>query len=410
MSDAMRSKAAAIFGKDFMNGLQVGSGKQVNGAQAAQKRANDRPIPVYKNGGHVKTSADTARKLANEMGGMANGGRAQARLDRKIADIESDYAKALKGKNPDVAKAKYEQRMADAKDDYAKWTKGDRTATSAAEKAAEAALTTARKTKGQSIRDRDAQAGATRAATAAVEKADTDRGPVAPSNIDAGPMQAVVQQAKARAKAPVARAAVKPAVRQAAPAQKAPASGPAPTMTNAMVALRGKAAPQAAPARTPLINLRSTSPDERAASNAARLEKLRQKAMAPGATGYDKSTYEFYRKNPTALKKGGIAKCAVGGTGKERKGMMKKKDGGRIEKPGTTTPVTSQAQADRKAFEREMAKRNAEARAQENRIGAKYNPDRKAQGGAAKVRRGMMSQSGDIQRAVKSKKGIGGIM
>ena len=40
-----------------------------------------------------------------------------------------------------------------------------------------------------------------------------------------------------------------------------------------------------------------------------------------------------------------------------------------------------------------------------------YEPiPKKAKGGAAKVRKGMMSQKGDILQAVKPKKGIGGIM
>lgn len=86
---------------------------------------------------------------------FADGGN--ARYDRKVKDIESDYQKALKaGKEAGVAKAKYEQRMADAKDDLAKWTKADRTETRAAEKRAESTLSEARKTKGESIRRRDA--------------------------------------------------------------------------------------------------------------------------------------------------------------------------------------------------------------------------------------------------------------
>lgn len=98
--------------------------------------------------------ARTAKKFAE--GGSAD--RSKARYDRKVADIESDYGKWQKsGKygNAGTAKAKYEQRMADAKDDLAKWTGGDRTATSAAEKASESALSEARRTKGQSMTNRD---------------------------------------------------------------------------------------------------------------------------------------------------------------------------------------------------------------------------------------------------------------
>jgi len=109
-------------------------------------------------------------------------------------------------------------------------------------------------------------------------------------------------------------------------------------------------------------------------------------------------------------------KRAAGGTGKLRKGEapIKKKNGGRIEKastgPSTTVAMDAQAQADRKAFEAEMERRNREAREQARREAAATNPDHKAKGGAAKVRKGMMSQSGKILNAVKPKKGIGGIM
>ena len=76
--------------------------------------------------------------------------RAQARYDRMMADIKKDYEKA-RAKNPDIAKAKMEQRMADAKDDLAKARGEDRSSTRAAEKAAERALSEARRTKGRSV-------------------------------------------------------------------------------------------------------------------------------------------------------------------------------------------------------------------------------------------------------------------
>lgn len=122
MSD-MRAKARAIFGPAIAEPMP----KQPNGAKALQERANARPIPTYKVGGSVKksppqptaaereadrkrredmakmkvtqseadtlgramrsegprykhggkvqTSADTAKKLATEMGGMKKGGK-----------------------------------------------------------------------------------------------------------------------------------------------------------------------------------------------------------------------------------------------------------------------------------------------------------------------------------------------
>jgi hypothetical protein len=84
------------------------------------------------------------RKFAK--GGSAD--RAQSRYDRMTKDIESDYEKAKgrkSGRALEVAKAKYEQRMADARDDRAKARGEDRTATRAAEKAAERNLSTTRR-------------------------------------------------------------------------------------------------------------------------------------------------------------------------------------------------------------------------------------------------------------------------
>jgi hypothetical protein len=81
---------------------------------------------------------------------FSEGGNAKydAKYKRKVADIESDYAKAMKGKTgraAEIAAAKRDQRLADAKDDLAKWTKSDRTQTRAAEATAERNLTRTRK-------------------------------------------------------------------------------------------------------------------------------------------------------------------------------------------------------------------------------------------------------------------------
>jgi hypothetical protein len=81
---------------------------------------------------------------------FADGGAAQSRYARKVADIQSDYAKQAKSGNASVAAAKRDQRLADAKDDLAKWTGADRTQTRAGESAAEAALSEARRTRGVS--------------------------------------------------------------------------------------------------------------------------------------------------------------------------------------------------------------------------------------------------------------------
>jgi hypothetical protein len=85
--------------------------------------------------------------MARTMKKFSAGG-AQGRYDRRMADIEKDFKKAMArktGKDAEVAEAKRQQRIADAKDDLAKRTGADRTATRAAERAAESNLTKTRK-------------------------------------------------------------------------------------------------------------------------------------------------------------------------------------------------------------------------------------------------------------------------
>lgn len=109
---------------------------------------------------------------------FADGG--QARYDRMVKDIESDYekAKARKtGRAAEVAKAKYDQRMADAKDDLAKARGEDRTATRAAEKAAERELTMTRRfgsRKIAALEDADKPLGQARPSDAELTKLTSD--------------------------------------------------------------------------------------------------------------------------------------------------------------------------------------------------------------------------------------------
>jgi hypothetical protein len=85
--------------------------------------------------------------MARAMKKFSAGG-AQGRYDRRMADIDKDFTKDSKGKSGralEVLEAKRAQRTADAKDDLAKRTGADRTATRAAERAAESNLTKTRK-------------------------------------------------------------------------------------------------------------------------------------------------------------------------------------------------------------------------------------------------------------------------
>lgn len=85
--------------------------------------------------------------MARKMRKFSDGG-AMGKYARRMADIKKDFAKDSAGKSGralEVLEAKRAQRIADAEDDRAKRTGGDRTATRAAEKAAEANLTKTRK-------------------------------------------------------------------------------------------------------------------------------------------------------------------------------------------------------------------------------------------------------------------------
>jgi len=85
--------------------------------------------------------------MARKMKKFSAGG-AQGRYDRRMADIDKDFAKDSKGKSGralEVLEAKRAQRTADAKDDLAKRTGADRTATRKAEYDAEKNLSRTRK-------------------------------------------------------------------------------------------------------------------------------------------------------------------------------------------------------------------------------------------------------------------------
>lgn len=457
-NDPMRSKAAAVFGKEFMNAVKGNDpkGNQVNSAQALQKRANARPIPVYKDGGQVssrvanraamagykkggeckgkkgvQTSSDTARKLATEMGGMKDGGEVDERMKRKTADIEKDYKIALaKGKNADIAKAKYEQRMADAKDDYAKWTKADRSETKAAEKAAEAALSEARKTKGMSVKMRDMRA-ATPAAVDKVEQAMNDTRMGVTPKIEVPEAKMVAAKAKPKVAKPPRPAVVDtkaPAQRmgRAAPAT-APAAAPAArgieVPASLSTASRGMMAPASNVAAPRTIGVPSSL-------SVANRGKMAPKAADPFAKDKSGNYLDTSAAGSRArlaarfgLKDGGeVGKYAVGGAGKTRKDQapIKRKEGGTNKKEGVSTRPTTpsgrrmtmkeleQSNRDTGGMSAAELKKIGEAIGRGNRT--PYEPIPKAKGGAAKVRKGMMSKSGDILRAVKPKKGIGGIM
>lgn len=108
----------------------------------------------------------------------------------------------------------------------------------------------------------------------------------------------------------------------------------------------------------------------------------------------------------------GAMKCKSGGSAKKRDGIpaestssMPTTSGGR------SATMKDLEQANRDYGNMTEEERRAAGRAIGRGNATPYEPiPRKAAGGAAKVRKGMATQSGEIKQVVKPKKGIGGFM
>lgn len=143
---------------------------------------------------------------------FAEGGRAERMRDRRMADIEKDYQRAIaRGTSEKEARAKRAQREADARDDYAKRTGADRTETRAAEKAAEARLSAARRGVDKDMKPVSVLSGGDKslAAKADMPKVDTpDLSAPAPKKAEPTPTR---RRAAAPAPAPTRRRPAAPA-------------------------------------------------------------------------------------------------------------------------------------------------------------------------------------------------------
>ena len=175
---------------------------------------------------------------------------------------------------------------------------------------------------------------------------------------------------------------------------------------------------------------------------AAKLAELKSAAEAPGASRLARDRYRFAQQSgmyaqggkvqtsadtarKLATEMGGMkdggemkpVKKAVGGTGKMRKGMapIKRAQGGTVridlEEARRATTARDRAKEEeryRRAMgsQKDILKRGERVQGEE----AREKPVKRAKGGAGKVRKGMMTPEGDIKKAVKPKKGIGGYM
>ena len=296
----------------------------------AAARAAAKGTPVMKDGG--ATNEYTAKRVMSRIkaGNFKDGGRAELLRDRRMKDIEKDYKIALaKGKNEGVAKAKYEQRKADAADDYAKRTKGDRTATRAAEKASEAALTEARRTKGMSMLARGEPKAVTTEASVSEPKIGNVLAPIKSglSTPASKPVRKPVQKPVQQSAQPVAAAPVKvqrsytisPENRQAieASAKKTPFSKfdkAAFDRLKSTGAAPAAAAPAAAAAAK--VDTKVRGPSTKTALNPNSLAGMASRMFTAEAMAERNAEYAKRQK---------ARGYAAGGAGKVRKGMMKGK-------------------------------------------------------------------------------------
>lgn len=271
--------------------------------------------------------------MARTMKKFSAGG-AQGRYDRRMADIEKDYKKAMArktGKAAEVAEAKRMQRIADAKDDLAKRTGADRSATSAAERAAESNLTKTRKYGAPKAVTTEAPAGkvtdtlgaitapksglATSASKPVAKKA-ADKPKPKPSAADTARgkfFQDSLAKADFKKTAKMAEAPIAPSKFNAkafADLKAKATAGKTPTATGGTL-LRGK------PGGTPLFRYGKDIANDPA--RAAKLATLKKAAEAPGATQFAKDRYKdaassgMYAKGG-AVKKEKTMKYAKGGS------------------------------------------------------------------------------------------------
>jgi hypothetical protein len=339
--------------------------------------------------------------MARKMKKFSAGG-AQGRYERRMADIEKDYAKAAArktGKAAEVAEAKRQQRIADAKDDLAKRTGADRTATRAAEKAAESNLTKTRKY------------GAVKSAVA-----DT-AGPTGKITDTLGALTAPKSGLATAAKKPVQKSVQKPVA--AAPQAKAKDRYYVSPENRKAIDAAAKKEPVSKFDKAAFSDLK-TGKNSYGAANigkpAPAADKSKSRAsgvsaalLAPkGSTSRSGSLFGSMFKTSDAFRKSQEAKYgkAKGGTVKKESTMNKKPMpmGGKqlmpMKKKPTKEPITGGADTvpltpGRKEFLKELAKRNAK-------------PGMAKGGKATKFGAAMVKKSADTKGRAMVKKAGGG--
>ena len=359
--------------------------------------------------------------MARKMKKFSSGG-AQGRYDRRMADIDKDFAKDSKGKSGkalEILEAKRAQRTADAKDDLAKRTGADRTATRAAEAAAESNLTKTRKYGAPKAVTAEAPAGKVTDTLGALTapkselaskpssfseafkeararlgagKTFTFNGKSFTTNMAGEGRKAVQKPVQKSASTPEKKAAPEKAVAPSKFDSKAFADLKAKAAAGKTVPAFGGTALRGRPGGVPLI--RRVKADDPA--RVAKLAEMKRAAEAPGASGFAKSRYEaavssgMYAKGGS-VKKEKTMKYAKGGSTSSRPTPKKPMPKEPITGGANTVPLTPQ----RKEFLKELEKRNAK-------------PGMAKGGKATKFGAAMKKKSADTKGRAMVKKAGGG--
>jgi hypothetical protein len=358
--------------------------------------------------------------MARKMKKFSAGG-AQGRYERRMADIEKDYAKAAArktGKAAEVAEAKRQQRIADAKDDLAKRTGADRTATRKAEYDAEKNLSRTRKF-GADKPAADPAKAALAAQIAAAPEAAKAKPKTTREEFNAAFRAARNDPAAMKRGTFTFRGtsySTKMAGEGRKPVQKAaatPVKAPATPVKAPATPVKAPATPVKAPAtpvKAPATAAAAKNPPATSTTTALLLasKTAREKAEKDAKAKADKAKADkvatnvkrFASRNVQSAY--GAANMAKGGSVKEKEKVMmdKKKKPAVLKRPMPKEPITGGADTvpltpGRKEFLKELAKRNAK-------------PGMAKGGKATKFGAAMKKKSADTKGRAMVKKAGGG--
>ena len=355
--------------------------------------------------------------MARKMKKFSAGG-AQGRYERRMADIEKDYAKAAArktGRAAEVAAAKRDQRKADAEDDRAKRMGLDRTKTREAERNAEYNLTRTRRsgaampavtkdeliapgkiTESLSLPKMDSSIGAKPSAAKkpTVKKAADKPKPSAADTARSKFFQDSLRKTNFKTAARMAEAPIAPSKfdKAAFEALKTRAGTPTTPTTTGGTALRGK------PSGTPLVRFGKDVANDPA--RAVKLATLKKAAEAPGASGFDKDRYK------RAVSSGMYAK---GGTVKKEKTMKYAKGGSTPPQPSAADRARSKKRLDELKKLKPTAEEGKVAGSANRSEGPGYKKGGKAKSFAAtKFGKALVKKSADTKGRAMVKMAAGG--